>query len=45
AAVCSFLAYIVAGFVNNPVVPLILGVAAVLAAISLIKYSTKNEKV
>ena len=45
AAVCSFLAYIVVGFVNNPVVPLILGVAAVLAAISLIKYSTKNEKV
>ena len=45
AAVCSFLAYIVAGFVNNPVIPLILGVAAVLAAISLIKYSTKNEKV
>lgn len=40
-AVISCLSYVVAGFVQNPVVPLILGVTAIIGIFACIRYVTK----
>ena len=42
-AVISCLSYIVAGFVQNPIVPLVLGVAAVILTFYCIKYVTQTK--
>ena len=42
-AVISCLTYIVAGFVQNPVVPLILGIAAIILVFYCIKYVTQSK--
>lgn len=42
-AVISGVTYIVAGFVQNPVVPLVIGVIAVVGVFAVIKYVTKGK--
>ena len=42
-AVVSFLSYIVAGFIQNPIVPLVLGVVAMIAVFYGIKYVTQTK--
>ena len=42
-AVISGLSYIVAGFVQNPVVPLVLGIAILILAFFCIKYVTQSK--
>lgn len=43
AAVISCLCYVIAGFVQNPVVPLILGVVLVIGVLTGIKYVTQQK--
>jgi Na+/H+ antiporter NhaC len=45
AAVCSFVAYVIAGFVHNAIVPLVIGIAAVLAALFFMKSRMKSGNV
>lgn len=40
-AVISCLAYVIAGFVQNPVVPMVVGIAAIIGIFTAIKYVTK----
>ncbi len=42
-AVISCLSYVVAGFVQNPVVPLVLGIAAIILVFYCIKYVTQSK--
>lgn len=44
AAVISFFTYILAGYIRNPIIPLIIGVAAVIAVLLLIKFTIKNTE-
>ncbi len=41
-AAISCVSYIVAGFVKNPVVPLVIGIALVFGALLIVKYTTKG---
>ncbi|MDD6102451.1 MAG: Na+/H+ antiporter NhaC family protein [Clostridiales bacterium] len=43
-AAVSFVTYIIAGFIQKPVVPLIVGIVAIIGLFSFMKYVTKGEK-
>lgn len=42
-AAISFVSYLVAGFVKNAVVPLVVGIMMVIGALSIVKYTSKTS--
>lgn len=44
-AAISCVAYVMAGFVRNPYVPLVLGIALIIGALMIIKYVTKEAQI